>query len=210
MTPGLINLSVLQKEVYFALPNPCAVGKYYPMLKRRSCWLCLEGKALSVQALVVKVHIAEEPCFSWIWANSLSRNDKRGRTERLSCPGAWKRNLCLCMLGRGGSSKQATKSRMQERKVTEDSPLLLCLQSPSELPPVCSLLFPVGVVGREVQELVSPLSHTSADLSFHRVMNQTLKAEQSQPNCCLQELLLMWLKCVMRLTYFSDWLLQWP
>lgn len=71
-----------------------------------------------------------------------------------------------------------------------------------------SFLF--GVVGREVQELSLPLGYTSADLSFHTVMNQTLKVEQGQPNCCVQELLLMLLKHVMRLTYFSNWLLQWP
>lgn len=88
--------------------------------------------------------------------------------------------------------------------MTEDSLLLLCLQPPSEPPPTHPLLFSVGVVGREVQELGSPLGYTSPDLSFHRVMNRTLKAEQGQPNCCLQELLLLWLKCVMRLTCFSD------
>lgn len=74
--------------------------------------------------------------------------------------------------------------------------------SASSSAPNCSFLF--GVVGREVQELSLPLGYTSADLSFHRVMNQTLKVEQGQSNCCVQELLLTLLKCVMRLTYFSN------
>lgn len=116
---------------------------------------------------------------------------------RLRCPGAGRRNLCSCRFESDGFS-------MQARKVTENSSLFLWQQPPSEPPPVHLLLFSVGVVGREVQEFDSPLGYTTADLSFHRVMNQTLKVEQGQPNCGVQELLLMSLKCVMRLTYFSD------